>query len=244
MKVLKVKRITKLNKTGKVVNINVLKNHTFVTKSGIVTHNCDGLTKIAQQGLRNIIEEYSNNLRFICTANFPSEIIDPLKSRLQTIDFSFNTADKKEMSKQLFKRLLMILRNENTTITDPKILGSLMQTHLPDIRHIIKSLQTYGMQNGNVIDENILTVKNDGDFNSFIAFVKKSTYEDLVKFAYECSPESILDMITNNLGELTLGHDKNLEIINLINHFDRGFSMCLSKQTNMLALIMNFKKYL
>lgn len=210
----------------------------------LILDECDGMTGIAQESLRNLIEEYSNNLRFICTANYADQIIPALKSRLQQLDYTFNTNDKKEMATMLFKRLMFIIKNQGVSITDPKILGNLMKNYMPDIRHIIKTLQTYSMQNNNIIDENILATKTDGDFNSFIAFLKNSEYNDLVKYAYECSPDSVFRMFFENIFNLGISQENILEAVNLINHFDRGMSLVSLKEVNVLAFLMNFKKYL
>lgn len=210
----------------------------------LILDECDGLTTNSMESLRNIIEESSNNLRFICTANFPQQIIDPLKSRLQTIDFNFNINDKKEMAPILFKRLLRILREEDISITDKSILGHLMKNYMPDVRHIIKILQTYSLQNDGVIDDGILTMTSDMDFMSFTAFIKSSEYNDLLKYSYECSPEAVFRTISDGLEKLDISFEKQLEIINLVSHFDSSQSRVMLKEVNVLAFLMNLKKYL
>lgn len=56
MKTLKVTAIRKIG-TGKVRNLTVYKNHTFVTKNGIVTHNCDAANPNSALCLQAVLEK-------------------------------------------------------------------------------------------------------------------------------------------------------------------------------------------
>ena len=51
----------------------------------IILDEADFLTIQAQASLRNVIEEFSQNCRFILTCNYVERIIDPLQSRCQTL---------------------------------------------------------------------------------------------------------------------------------------------------------------
>ena len=57
---MKIKSIKRINE-GHVINLTVHKNHTFITKNGIVTHNCDRLTPDFQAGFRGFLDEFSQN---------------------------------------------------------------------------------------------------------------------------------------------------------------------------------------
>ena len=58
---MKIKSIKRINE-GHVINLTVHKNHTFITKNGIVTHNCDRLTPDAQAAYRGFIDEFSQEI--------------------------------------------------------------------------------------------------------------------------------------------------------------------------------------
>ncbi|HOL44494.1 MAG TPA: AAA family ATPase [Methanothrix sp.] len=47
----------------------------------------DALTADAQNSLRNLMETYAENCRFILTANYINKIIEPIRSRCVTIEF-------------------------------------------------------------------------------------------------------------------------------------------------------------
>lgn len=48
----------------------------------------DGITNEGQTSLRNAMETYAANCRFILTCNYPNKIIDPIKSRCVVVEFN------------------------------------------------------------------------------------------------------------------------------------------------------------
>ena len=64
MEMIKIKSIKKVG-VRDAYDLVCEKNHNFILKNGILTHN----TKPAQESLRNIMETYASNARFILTAN-------------------------------------------------------------------------------------------------------------------------------------------------------------------------------
>lgn len=76
----------------------------------IFLDECDALTKEAQQALRRTMENYTQNTRFILSANYSSKIIDPIQSRCTV--FRFKPLEKD----QLFMIFDKIAKTENLTI--------------------------------------------------------------------------------------------------------------------------------
>ena len=80
-------RIKKIEKIGKarVVNLNVVKNHTFFTENGICVKNCENLSPLAINSLKALMESFTN-ITFIFTANFVNKLPEPIRNRLQHYD--------------------------------------------------------------------------------------------------------------------------------------------------------------
>lgn len=96
----------------------------------------DGLTREAQDILRNLIEEYSQNCRFILTANNLNKIIEPLRSRCLVIQLT------KPPKSKIFERLNYICEKENIELDD-ETLKKIVNAYYPDIRSMIKTLDEY-----------------------------------------------------------------------------------------------------
>jgi len=94
----------------------------------------DGLTPDAQIALKNTIETYHENCRFIMTANNLHRIIVEIQSRC--MPFEFHTLKEKEVARLTRK----ILDKENIGY-DKKDLRKLVKEFTPDVRSIINKLQ-------------------------------------------------------------------------------------------------------
>jgi len=118
-----------------------------------------------QPALRNFIETFFNNCRFIFTCNFKSRIIEALHSRCTVIDFKTINGQKALSQNNLLKRLEFIL-NDNQIKYDKKILVQLILKHYPDFRRTINELQRYSVR---------------GEIDSGILFnLKEETHKDLI----------------------------------------------------------------
>lgn len=102
----------------------------------VILDEVDGLTIDAQRALRNTMEEYSNNTRFILTANYKHRVIQPLQSRSQSFDLTPTT-------KQCASRVVYILKNEKIKVCDRQkaLLSDFIKQYYPDLRKIINELQ-------------------------------------------------------------------------------------------------------
>jgi DNA polymerase III delta prime subunit len=87
-----------------------------------------------QPALRNLMEEYSNSVRFILTCNYPHKIIPALHSRCQ--GFHIETVDKEEFT----ARVATILIKESIDI-DLDTLDTYVKATYPDLRKCINLVQ-------------------------------------------------------------------------------------------------------
>jgi DNA polymerase III delta prime subunit len=99
-----------------------------------ILDECDALTSSAQDSLRNLMEQYSSNCRFVLTCNYVSRVIDPLQSRCIKIDFS---NIKKE---DIIKRLEFICQQENIPY-EIGALGKIVDRTGSDIRSAINKIE-------------------------------------------------------------------------------------------------------
>lgn len=101
----------------------------------VIMDEVDGMTNIAQDALRNIMESYASNALFILTCNHVSKINDAIKSRCAMIEFS--TPDKTEIKQYLTK----ICVNEKLQYTDDG-LDRVININYPSIRNCVQTLQS------------------------------------------------------------------------------------------------------
>jgi len=110
----------------------------------VVLDEADGVSSVtggsgrtsAQQALRNVMEEYTSNVRFILTCNYPYKIIPALHSRCQEFDLipPFDAC---------VQRCVNILKTENVKVdeTNKKLLFDLIKAKYPDLRKTINTIQ-------------------------------------------------------------------------------------------------------
>lgn len=87
-----------------------------------------------QPALRNLMEEYSQSVRFILTCNYPNKILPPIHSRCQS--FHINRADHTEFT----ARVATVLVTENIDF-ELDTLDSYVKATYPDLRKCLNLVQ-------------------------------------------------------------------------------------------------------
>lgn len=101
----------------------------------VLLDEADALTRDAQTALRNTMETYSRNCRFILTCNYVDKVIPPIQSRC--MKFTFNQFPKRK----LVLLCQDILKLENIEgVTDTQI-ADVVDKFYPDMRSVIQTLQ-------------------------------------------------------------------------------------------------------
>lgn len=139
----------------------------------------DNFTDAGQRALRNVMEEYAGNTRFILTGNYLHRIIQPIQSRCQV--FTDFTPPIREYA----KRVVYILQQENIQIESDQVerIKEVIRYHYPDLRRIINYIQR------SVIDSKLSikdTINNEGFAQEIL--VKLENKDDLMsirKFVIE-----------------------------------------------------------
>lgn len=132
-----------------------------------------------QPALRNFIETFFNNCRFIFTCNFKSRIIEALHSRCTVIDFRITNGQKAKTAAKLMNRLSIILKDEGIEF-DKNVLAEVIQKHYPDFRRTINELQRYSVRGK--IDSGILFSLKEENYKDLIVKLKDKDFNGMRKW--------------------------------------------------------------
>lgn len=164
----------------------------------IILDEVDGLTIDAQRALRNTMEEYSQYVRFILTANFNHKVIPPLQSRCQSFDL---TPDITSYT----NRIEQILSEEQVQHDE---INTLVKKFYPDLRKCVNELQKLSVdgvlkpvdtKNVHELTQNImLLIRNNKTFQARKFIISKesefgSDYQVLLKDMFESIDRESLD---------------------------------------------------
>ena len=119
----------------------------------VILDEADFLTIQAQASLRNVIETFSRNTRFILTCNYVERIIDPLQSRCQTLKITPPT------KADVAKHIAWILGEENTNFEIEDI-KTITNQFYPDLRKCLNTVQLSTQDNKLTIDKSVLVSSN------------------------------------------------------------------------------------
>ena len=185
-----------------------------------------------QPALRNLMEDYSQTVRFILTCNFVERIIDPLQSRCQVLKIV--PPSKNDIAKHVFN----ILKQEEAEIVldDLKLV---VNQFYPDVRKILNTLQMGAKDGQIVVDKTILVSSNyknqilnelckpsQKSFNNIrqiIADAGVSDFDDLFRFLYDN---------VEKYAPLSIG-----EVVIYIEEYQYHSNFRIDKEINTMALI-------
>ena len=152
-----------------------------------------------QPALRNFIEEFSSNCRFIFTCNFKNRIIAPLHSRTTVVEFKIVNADRPKIAAGFFKRVMEILKTENIT-ADSKSVAKLVERHFPDYRRVLNELQRYSVSG--VIDEGVLVNMKEANIKDLTDALKEKDFKKMRQWVVnniDSDPQTLFRLIYDQL---------------------------------------------
>jgi len=132
-----------------------------------------------QPALRNFIETFHANCRFIFTCNYKNKILPALHSRCTVVDFAIKNGQKVKTAQALLKRLGKILDDEDVEY-DKKVLAELIQKYYPDFRRTINELQRYSVRGK--IDSGILFSLSEANTKELVKILKEKRFNDMRKW--------------------------------------------------------------
>ena len=206
----------------------------------VILDEADFLTIQAQASLRNVIETFSRTTRFIMTCNFIERIIDPLQSRCQVLKIV--PPSKKEVAKHLSS----ILIDEGIEFENVQDLVNIVNTHHPDIRKMLNTIQLSIKDNELVLDESIMVSSN------YIKQVieelkqKKTSFKKLRQIIADSGVkdfEELYRALFDNTNEYAKGREGSIAII--LNEHQYHSNFRIDKEVNIasaLAKIIEIKK--
>ncbi|MBW2965555.1 AAA family ATPase [Candidatus Woesearchaeota archaeon] len=189
-------------------------NRRFIANN-IVVHNCDALTKEAQQALRRTMENYTQTTRFILSCNYSSKIIDPIQSRCAV--FRFKPLPKDE----IFKIIDIIAKSENLKI-DEKAKQALYIVSEGDCRRVENILQSSAAIAKNITEDivfSLASVARPKEVKEFLELALNNKFIDArnklldVMLNYGLSGLDIIKQIQKEIWDLDI---ENRSKVNLI----------------------------
>jgi DNA polymerase III delta prime subunit len=135
-----------------------------------------------QPALRNFIETFYKNCRFIFTCNYKNKIIPALHSRCTVVDFKIVNGQRVKTATAFLKRLEGVLEDENVGF-DKKVLAELIQKYYPDFRRTINELQRYSVRGK--IDSGILFNLSEANTKELVKILKEKRFNDMRKWVVQ-----------------------------------------------------------
>lgn len=181
---------------------------TFNPLKVVILDEADFLTQPAQAALRNIIEEYSINTRFILTCNYIERLIEPLTSRCEV--HMLKPPSMPDVARHVCTHILDV---EGVTY-DIKNVAQLIKEYYPDIRSVIKNLQagskdgafTYVLSNTDWLAKvvEVLAARKKDAWYVIRQIVADAQVDDFqVAYRY----------LFDNLDKFSHGHDAEISVI-------------------------------
>ena len=165
---------TKIKSFASTVSLDKEANHKVIIVDEADYMNADSV----QPALRNFIETFYKNCRFIFTCNFKNKIIPALHSRCTVVDFAIKNGYRKKCADAMMIRLGTILDDEKVPY-DKKVLAELIIKHFPDFRRTINELQRYSVRCK--IDSGILFSLSETNTKELVATLKEKRFKDMRK---------------------------------------------------------------
>mgnify|MGYP001186566311 FL=1 len=181
---------TKIKNFASTVSLTEDANHKVIIVDEADYMNADSV----QPALRNFIETFYKNCRFIFTCNFKNKIIPALHSRCTVVDFKIVNGQKKKCADLMLNRLGNVL-NEEKIEYDKKVLAELIIKHFPDFRRTINELQRYSVRGK--IDSGILFTLSEVNNKELIATLKEKRFNDMRKWVIQNIDKEPTSMFRN-----------------------------------------------
>jgi DNA polymerase III delta prime subunit len=198
----------------------------------VILDEADYLTPQAQASLRNTIETFHQNCRFILTCNYINRIIDPLQSRCKM----FNIVPPSKV--EVFQHLKGILDGEGVEFCTND-LAKVVKQYYPDLRKMLNTIQGSihkgelniegDSENSDRIKELINSLLNGGKPNQL-----RTTLVNLGSKEFDSMFRALYDRIEE--------FKNPAEAILIISKYQYEYGFVLDKEICIMAMLLQLKE--
>lgn len=206
----------------------------------IICDEADGISIEGMRALRNVMEEYASNTRFILTANYKHKIIPAIQSRCQTLDFNYplNAA---------VKHIIKILKAENVKIgnEEARNIINIVKDNYPDLRKAINEVQ-FNVIDGKFVYKgdrfdksiviNILELLKNKKVNEIRSFIISKEH------TFNTDYSILLKNVLNTVYNLDIDAQKKQEMILILSEYIYRQSFVVDQEINCYACMLNLMK--
>ena len=189
-----------------------------------------------QPALRNFIETFYKNCRFIFTCNYKNKILDALHSRCTVIDFKITNGQVKKTAMAFLKRVIEILKTEKIKYEEPVVV-QLIEKYYPDFRRTLNELQRYSV--GGVIDSGVLYSITEIDTKKLMDVLKQKQFKDMRKWVVQNldkEPVSLFRSLYENLKDYLVPQSYPHAVL-IISKYQYQAAFVADQEINMVACL-------
>jgi len=205
----------------------------------IFLDEADALTSDAQGALRRTMEQFSNNVRFILSCNYSSQIIDPIQSRCAVFRFSPLSDDAVE------SEIRHIASEEDIELTDEGV-DALVYAAGGDMRKAINGLQAASVSGDAVDEQAVYAITStarpeeihgmvqsalDGDFTAARATLDRLLTEEGI------AGGDIIDQLHRSIWEFDVGDRAAVRILERVGETDYRITQGASERVQLEAML-------
>ena len=205
----------------------------------IFLDEADALTSEAQSALRRTMEQFSNNVRFILSCNYSSQIIDPIQSRCAVFRFSPLGDDA------VGSEIRHIAEAEDIELTDEGV-DALVYAAAGDMRKAINGLQAASVSGAVVDEESVYAITStarpeeiqgmvqsalDGDFTAARATLERLLTEEGI------AGGDVIDQLHRSVWEFDIDDEAAVRILERVGETDYRITQGANERVQLEAML-------
>ncbi|WP_336336355.1 replication factor C small subunit [Haloarcula brevis] len=205
----------------------------------IFLDEADALTSDAQSALRRTMEQFSNNVRFILSCNYSSQIIDPIQSRCAVFRFSPLADDA------VAAEIRHIAAEEDIELTEDG-LDALVYAADGDMRKAINGLQAASISGDTVDEAAVYAITStarpeeiremvqsalDGDFTASRATLDRLLTEEGI------AGGDIIDQLHRSIWEFDVSDEAAVRVLERIGETDYRITRGANERVQLEAML-------